>query len=355
MPFNPELILGPLQAAKDLEEPLFPKRLQRDAVTPRKAKKDLHLIRDKLHILSSPTRAIISHAESALDLPIITMPSHQKILELQKERIRLEARRTHTRRQIRVDDGAYTVDQLRQKVNARSHEERAAAARKEGRLQAELFRDLREKEAAQGSSEAASRPRLRGRAAAIAKAAREADEEAQMQALREVQRLSYDNDAIEKLSQQWADADDQQRSHLYTTQPLSNLLAIPAVVSWKKEKEARSADQAESPETVINYDFISVASSIELPALPQEGESDSDGIEIITSVQIESTTRRIFNIQNRPFADEMAEESEAQLQTVDYGGFGYNRAPNRYSDDEVEPEIAIGGTQVTVPKSRRRT
>ncbi|KAH6959747.1 hypothetical protein BKA56DRAFT_624277 [Ilyonectria sp. MPI-CAGE-AT-0026] len=176
-----------------------------------------------------------------------------------------------------------------------------------------------------------------------------------MQALREGQRLSYDNDAIEKLSQQWAGADDQQRSHLYTTQPLSNLLAIPAVVTWKEGKEARSADQAESPETFIDNDFISVASSIELPPLPQEGESDSDEIEIITSVRIESTTRRIFNIENMPFADEMAEENEAQLQTVDYGGFGYNQAPNRYSDDEVEPEIGIGGTQVTVPKSRRRT
>ncbi|KAL6405620.1 hypothetical protein AUP68_11381 [Ilyonectria robusta] len=357
MPFNPEVVLGPLrQAAKDLKEPLFPKTLQRDAITPRKAKKELHSIRDKLDVLSSPTRAILIHVESALDLSIITASSHKNIVGLQKERIRLEAWRTHTRRQIRVDDGAYTMDQLRQKVNARSHEERVAAAKKEGRLQAELFRDLREKEAAQSQgSEAASRPRLRGRAAAAAKAARQAEEEAQIQQLRERQHLSYDADAIERLSQQWADADDSRRSFLYTTHPLSTLLAIPAVVTWKKEKEARLLDQAGSPNTVITDDFISVTSSIELPALPQEGESDSNHIEIITTTQIESTTRRIFNINNRPFADEIAEEDEAQLQTVDYGGFGYNRAPNRYSDDEVEPEIAIGGTQVTVPKSRQRT
>ncbi|KAH7112629.1 hypothetical protein B0J13DRAFT_533988 [Dactylonectria estremocensis] len=157
--------------------------------------------------------------------------SHKKIIKLQKEQIRLEARRTHTRRRIQVNDGAYTVDQLRQKVNTRSHEERAAAARKEGQFQAGLFRSLHEKEAAHGSNKATSQAHPRGRAAAIAKAARQVEEEAQMQDLRDRQRLSYDANAIEKLSQQWADANGLQRSFLYTTQPLSNLLAIPEVVT----------------------------------------------------------------------------------------------------------------------------
>ncbi|KAH7124701.1 hypothetical protein EDB81DRAFT_765496 [Dactylonectria macrodidyma] len=269
-PLDPELVLGPLrQAVQEKEEPMFPRLLQRNAVTPRKAKRGLDKIRDKLDILSSPTRAIIAHAESALDYSIITQSAHKKILQLQKERVRLESRRTHTRRRIRIDDGAYTIEELREKVNSRSHEERVSASRKEARIQNGLFRTLRENEALRDDD--VPRPRLRGRAAATAKATRLIEEEAQLQELRRRQQLPEDIDAVAMLSQQWDLADED---------------LSPKRLPGKKSTRLELTDQADQE---VDYDFISVCSSISLPPMLFTEDSDSDAIEIITTARVETT------------------------------------------------------------------
>ena len=86
----------------------------------------------------------IRHAEACLDLAIVTQKSHETIIALQKERIRLEARRTRSRRQIKgVKDGAFTIGELRRKAEARQEEERKQDLKKLSRQQQANFRKLR--------------------------------------------------------------------------------------------------------------------------------------------------------------------------------------------------------------------
>ncbi|KAH7117500.1 hypothetical protein EDB81DRAFT_767279 [Dactylonectria macrodidyma] len=316
MPLNPELILGPLRhIVQEKEEPLLPQFLQRNAVTPRKAKKSLDQIRDKLHILSSSTRAVISHAEAALDYSIITQSVHKKTLTLQREWMKLEGRRTRRRRQIPVADGAFTLKELREKVDSRSHEEQNALSRREARMQRELFRTLRADEALRKDD--VPRPRPRGRAAVIAKAAQVAAEAAQLQEMRDSYQMPEEAEAIAALSQEWKEADEERRAFLWSIHPLPNLTAIPEVVAWKEAQDAKSADKGDEADELdedFNYDYISVSSSISLPPLPFTDDSDSDAIKIITTARIETTTRRIYNIQHAPVNEETAEEEEAPRQ-----------------------------------------
>ncbi|KAJ2971915.1 hypothetical protein NQ176_g7454 [Zarea fungicola] len=285
--------LGPLrQATKHLEEPLFPKILQSQAVTPRKAKKDLAKIQKerKLDILSSPTRATISHAEACLDLAIITQSAQKRIVQLQQERLAQAARRTRALRRVQVHDGAYTVGELRERVTARAYEEWNKEAAKQRREQETLFRRLR-KEASEEKREI-TRPQFHGRAAgAKSRRARAVQDSAHLRENRDQAIPEEDKTAIRNLEKLWKKVTDEKRFLISTTAPEPTLQAIPEVVEWRAAKAAAKAaatrleNEAENTDSTDSGpgDYISITSSIRLPSLPSEGGSESTEIEVITT------------------------------------------------------------------------
>ncbi|KAH8656403.1 hypothetical protein BGZ61DRAFT_466777 [Ilyonectria robusta] len=117
---------------------------------------------------------------------------------------------------------------------------------------------------------------------------------------------------------------------------------------------ADGADGADGSDDAVD-DFLSVASSLELPILHNEEDYDSDDIEIITNTQIDATMQSLSNLQQRANEEENRAQSQQQIHTESYGGFGYERMRNTYSDDEeAEPSIIVGGRQIRVPKVRQR-
>ena len=166
---------------------------------------------------------------------------------------------------------------------------------------------------------------------------------------------------IETLRSQWLEADEEYRVFLSCTQPIPYLNNIPEFAEWKEKraKEAattagteRSGDEADEIDSGSG-DFLSVNSSVELSSLPGEGDDDND-VQIVMNTQIGTSIRGAFDLMNLS-EDEINDEDEDKLQAVNYGGFGYGRAPNHYSDDEEgDASIRVGGVQVAVPKSRRR-
>ncbi|KAH7190855.1 hypothetical protein DER44DRAFT_753118 [Fusarium oxysporum] len=92
-----------------------------------------------------------------------------------KEKLELEARRTGTLRRIRNSDGgAYTIRQLREMVSDRAQQELQITNKRKAKDQEAWFKQLRE----EALPKEDNRPKLRGRAAAKAKASREALEAA---------------------------------------------------------------------------------------------------------------------------------------------------------------------------------
>lgn len=371
MPLNPEAVLGPLrQAALGLEEPLFPKLLHQGTVTPRKAKRDFATIQKKLEILSSPTRAKVTNVGACLDLAILTQSAHKRIIKLQQDRIRHESRRTKTLRRIKVGDGALTMTQLQEKVAQRAHDEQIKEAKRHLRVQESQFRDMwKQAEAtrkAVATAEAARRPRLYGRAAARAKREKEAAEAAADEDWRRSLITPEELEAIEGSRRRWIEATDANRSFYFTTFPKGHLDAILEVATWVESRaitaptatlyddEVDEADEAETSDSNAD-DFYSVTSSLELPPLYADESYDSDDVEIITQPQIHTTAQALSNLQQINDARENEDESQDQLHTEGYGGFGYDRVRNTYSDDEeAEPTIRVGGRDIPVPKIQRR-
>ncbi|KAH7115337.1 hypothetical protein B0J13DRAFT_533409 [Dactylonectria estremocensis] len=104
------------------------------------------------------------------------------------------------------------------------------------------------------------------------------------------QRIPGEIEAIELLSQRWAQVDDQERHFLLATHPLTDLEAIPEVNAWKAAQQLKSGDEADESDEDIVMDFISVASSYSSPLLPPlayTNDSDSDAVEIVTTTRIE--------------------------------------------------------------------
>ena len=92
-----------------------------------------------------------------------------------------------------------------------------------------------------------------------------------------------------------------------------------------------------------------------MPLLPGNEASNDDDVEIIISSQIESTTKTALAIGKGDDSPQNSDEDEDQLQREDWGGFGYDRVRNSYSDDEkVEAVIVVAGVQIAVPQSRVR-
>jgi hypothetical protein len=326
-PFNPEAVLGPLRRhAEGLEKPLFPKVIKQMTVTPRKAKRQFDAVRKDVEALLSPAWKAVWHAEACLDLAIVTQHSHEEIIALQKERIRLEARRTRSRRQIRgVTDGAFTISELKRKVEAREEEERKQELKRLCRQQEADFRRLRDD----------GRSRLRGGAAVKAKKERAAAEAAAM-ASQEANRARLlaeeEIEVCEHCRRTWKEANKKERDFYYRIWPYGTLEAIPeaaAFLAARRKPAACDEHHDDMPE-----DVISVSSGGLTPLLPGNDDSDDDEIEVITSTQIESTTRMALAAGKEDISGQNSEEEEDLSQHANWGGFGHNRVRNSYSDDE---------------------
>ncbi|KAL6364643.1 hypothetical protein LRP88_00613 [Fusarium phalaenopsidis] len=355
-PFNPEVILGPLRRhAEERDKPLFPVKLNRDKVTPRRVKKQLsdQSIQRSISLLDTPTRKVIRHAEACVDFAIVTQKSHENSLALHKEHIRLEGRRTRSRRQIKgVKDGAFSVDELKRMVEAREQEDKRLEEKRLTRQQNNLLQSLRDD----------GRPRLRGGAAAKAKrekAAAEAAAMASQEANRQRLIDKSERDVLEYRRRLWTEADEKTRHFYYRIWSRHVLEAIPEAADYLADldKAAALREVAASRGQLDNIpeDVLSVSSGDLTPLLPGNEEEDRDDIEIIMNTQIEGFTQAALAAGRGDYSPENSDQEEDLSRREDWGGFGYDRVPNNYSDDErVEACIVVAGMTIPVPQSRAR-
>ncbi|KNB04485.1 hypothetical protein FOXG_19315 [Fusarium oxysporum f. sp. lycopersici 4287] len=321
------VVLEPLRrAAHEQTESLIPNLIH--PVTPITAKKQFNSIRDELQILSSPTRATLEDAESFLDYAIIAKLAQKDIVKLQKEKLELEAR------QIRnPDGGAYTIRQLHQEA---------------------WFKQLREEALLKEDN----RPKLRGRAAAKAKASREALEATRWE---EIHKTFTDPNTIEEQQRQLRRrevANKENRFLMITMVPKSHLEAIPNLEKWVGENSRPGeANEAEViyVQTDIADDFISVDSTRKLPSLPGTSGSDEDDIEISTCPQVVATRGGPSNHSMMPFGVTIDVEEEIEISVMPQNGWGYERGPNHYSDEEDEGYVEVDWVILPAPRSRGRT
>ncbi|KAJ3454296.1 hypothetical protein MRS44_018190 [Fusarium solani] len=105
----------------------------------------------------------------------------------------------------------------------------------------------------------------------------------------------------------------------------------------------------------IPEDVLSVSPGGLTPLLPGNEGSESDEVDITISTQIEGYTHAAFAAGRGGSSHENSDEEEDLLRREDWGGFGYDRVPNNYSDNErVEPCIVVAGIPIPVPQSRAR-
>ncbi|PNP61682.1 hypothetical protein FNYG_13571 [Fusarium nygamai] len=222
------------------------------------------------------------------------------------------------------------------------------------REQEAFIRKLRE----EAHPTADNRPKLRGRAAAKAKASREAEDAG---AWEELRKSFLDPDTIEQQQRQllrWEQADDEERSLMITTVPKSHLEAIPNIEEWFEENTYPFQDDDEgeaSTSITVAVDFISVASTPKLPSLPASSEADDDEIDIITCSQVAATRGVTSNLATMPFGVDFDREEEAEPLMIAQNGWGYERPSNRYDDVDDEGYVEVGGVIVPAPRSRART
>ena len=355
-PINPEVVLGPLRRyAEERQKPLFPVTLNRDKVTPRRVKKQLSdlSVQRSISLLDTPTRKVIRSAEACVDLAIVTQKSHENVIRLQKERIRLEGRRTRSRRQIKgVKDGAFTVGELKRMVEAREEEQRRLESKKLTRQQNNFLHNLRDD----------GQPRLRGGAAVKAKkekAAAEAAAMASQEADRQRIMSETEKETLENRRRLWIEGDEEKRDFQHRIWGRHVLEAIPEAADYladlDKAAALREAAALRGQLDNIPEDVLSVSSRDLTPLLPGNEEEDCDDIEVIMNTQIEGFTQAALTAGSRDYSPGNSDQEEDLLRREDWGGFGYDRVPNNYSDDErVEACIVVAGMTIPVPPSRAR-
>jgi hypothetical protein len=281
-PINPEVILGPLRRhAEQREKPLFPVKLNRDKVTPRRVKKQLsdRSVQRSISLLDTPTRKVIRHAEACIDISIVTQESLANNLTLQKEHIRLEGRRTRSRRQIKgVKDSAFTIGELKRIVEARDREQQRLDSKRLTRKQNKFLQTLRDD----------GQPRLRGGAAVKAKREKAAAEAAAIASQEsDRQRLidESEREILENRRRLWIEADEEERDFYHRSWGRHVLEAIPESADYLADFDQAAASRDDIPE-----DILSVSSGDLTPLLPGNEEEDYDDIEVIMNPQIEAFT-----------------------------------------------------------------
>lgn len=375
IPLKPEIVLGPLyRATLDLKKPLFPRLIHKEIISLRKIKRDFTTIENKLNLLSSLIRAKVNNVAACLDLAIITQSAYKQIIFLQQEHIQVKARRTKTLRYIQVNNEAFTIAQLRKKVVDRGYKKWAKKAKKQARQQEAQQHKIRQEEATKKKATRVERPRLYSQAAARKREAQEAAKAVELEEYHQSLITSEKLEIVKNTRRQQNQADDNQQSFYYSTFSKPMLDAIPEVAIWLQSRatiiyaplinhsadkansgnEADSTNRADRADDTVD-DFLSVASLLELPVLRNEEDYNSDDIKIITNIQIDATTQALLNIQQQANEEENRGQSQQQIYTESYGGFGYERMHNTYSDDEdTKPSIMVGGRQIRVPKVRQR-
>ncbi|KAM4064371.1 DDE superfamily endonuclease [Hirsutella rhossiliensis] len=283
-------------------------------------------------------------------------PPDPEFIQHQQDRIQRERRRTKTLRRIRgVDDGAFTIQQLREKAAARQQEDQEASAKRALKDSETQFRHLRAMDAAQ----TASQPRLRGGAAVAAKAVEEAKYRTY------IQQLVTPEEAVarEALQERWTTATEGYRYFLWATHPKGDLTALPDIVAWSQAQEearAQAAANVADEDSDIDHDYISMLLSSE-PDLAPNSDDDEDDIQIIT------TQRQRPRIARPPLSqlplEQLPPRQPVQLNEEDEAAIQAELKEERvivgvYSDEdneeEDEPEVVIYGRRIAVPKTRVR-
>ncbi|KAG8664078.1 uncharacterized protein FPOAC1_014145 [Fusarium poae] len=302
----------------------------------KKVEKQLNDIREKLQILSSPTREILRNVEASLDYAIIAKSAQLEIVKLQRERLAMEARRTGSRRRIRNEDGgAYTIKSLRKQVSQRKR-----------------ARILVEGATAEGTAPVdASGLKLRGRAAAKAKAEKEARDTAKWEEIKKSFINDWEIENQQRIAKKWNEVDDEEKKLMISTVPKSLLDGIPDLDKWQEDHPFTFIEDDEDVNPSPNAeDFISVASSLELPQLPRSVTSDSDDVSIIVSSQARASQKPQQTIQWLPLAwKSTGRKSKRYLERI--GGWGYDRRPNNYSSREEVVLSDSGPVAGPAPKS----
>ncbi|KAJ4175777.1 hypothetical protein NW767_015672 [Fusarium falciforme] len=235
-------------------------------------------------------------------------------------------------------------------VEAREEEERRLEEKRLNRQQENNLRSLRD----------SHKPRLRGGAAVKAKrerAAAEAAAEAAAIASQEADRqrllAEEEKSILENRRRMWIEAGEEKRDFYYRIWGPHVLEAIPEAAAYLEEACKAAALRGQHHD--IPEDMLSVSLRGLTPLLPGNEASDGDEIEIITNTQIGSFTHIALAAGNGDYSCENSDEEEDLSRREDWGGFGYDRVRNNYSDDEgVEACIVVAGLTIPVPQSRAR-
>jgi hypothetical protein len=342
-PIDPDKVLSIVRAEREEQTmPMWPNLLQEAVSTPRSAKRKLANI--STTNAAEDLQNAVNDALIALDYSIISQNAQTEALRAARERLANQAARTKTLRRIAgTKDGAFTRGQLLAKVKARQEKEYQELLKKQARAQKAILRQLKVEEAA------SSQPRLRGRAAARAKAEQEARAREHLASMNSEVQQRYIN-----LREAWDQADDSQKIQLSATMPLEALRSFPDYSDWEAAQELRREAQAavealpelaRHPLSSPNAGYITVAtnSSVGLPG-------SDNSVEIITHRPPGSTWARDISID----AGRPVDSHGREVQFISQAWSGESRyMPANYSSDD--PEIIVGDVPIRVPKSRRRT
>ncbi|RSL41622.1 hypothetical protein CEP54_015762 [Fusarium duplospermum] len=269
------------------------------------------------------------------------------VIDLHKERMGLKGRRTRSRRQIKgVKDDAFTIGEYRKIAKAREQEEQRLAQKRLSRQQNADFDKLCD----------SGKPCLRGGAAVKAKrekAAAEALALASQDANRQRIIDETEKDILENRRRIFIGADKEKRDFQYRIWGHDVLEAIPEAAGFLANLDKAAPLRGRHDD--IPDDFFSVSSGSSTPLLPGNEDSDDDEVDITISTQIEGYKQAAFAAGRGGYSEENSDAEEDLSRREDWGGFGYDRVLNNYSDDEkVEPCIVVAGIPIPVPQSRAR-
>ncbi|KAJ4156427.1 hypothetical protein NW754_008056 [Fusarium falciforme] len=157
----------------------------------------------------------------------------------------------------------------------------------------------------------------------------------------------------------WIEADEEKRDFQYRIWGRHVLEAIPEAADYladlDKAAALREAAALRGQLDNIPEDVLSVSSGDLTPLLLGNEEEDCDDIEVIMNTQIEGFTQAALAAGRGDYSPENSDQEEDLSRREDWGGFGYDRLPNNYSDDErVEACIVVAGMTIPVPPSRAR-
>jgi hypothetical protein len=237
-------------------------------------------------------------------------------------------------------------------VEAREEEDQRLESKRLTRQQNNVLQRLRDD----------SRPRLRGGAAVKAKrekAAAEAAAMASQEANRQRIMSETEKETLQNRRRLWIEADEEKRDFQYRIWGRHVLEAIPEAADYladlDKAAALREAAALRGQLDNIPEDVLSVSSRDLTPLLLGNEEEDCDDIEVIMNTQIEGFTQAALAAGRGDYSPENSDQEEDLSRREDWGGFGYDRVPNNYSDDErVEACIVVAGMTIPVPPSRAR-